>query len=55
MFKDTISKKRHAFSFLSFVFFILVSISTLAQEKKPKVALVLSGSGAKGVAHIPLL
>jgi len=26
-----------------------------AQEKKPKVALVLSGGGAKGVAHIPTL
>lgn len=26
-----------------------------AQEKKPKVVLVLSGGGAKGVAHIPLL
>lgn len=26
-----------------------------AQEQKPKVALVLSGGGAKGIAHIPLL
>lgn len=26
-----------------------------AQEKKPKVAVVLSGGGAKGIAHIPLL
>ena len=26
-----------------------------AQEKKPKVALVLSGGGAKGIAHIPVL
>jgi len=26
-----------------------------AQDEKPKVALVLSGGGAKGVAHIPLL
>ncbi|QFZ54134.1 patatin [Oceanihabitans sp. IOP_32] len=26
-----------------------------SQEKKPKVALVLSGGGAKGVAHIPVL
>ena len=25
------------------------------QEKKPKIAVVLSGGGAKGVAHIPLL
>jgi len=28
---------------------------TYSQEKKPKVALVLSGGGAKGIAHIPLL
>ena len=28
----------------------------LSQDKeKPKVALVLSGGGAKGIAHIPLL
>lgn len=27
----------------------------ISQEKKPKVVLVLSGGGAKGVAHIPLL
>ncbi|WKK66684.1 patatin-like phospholipase family protein [Lutimonas zeaxanthinifaciens] len=26
-----------------------------SQEEKPKVALVLSGGGAKGIAHIPLL
>ncbi len=26
-----------------------------AQDRKPKVALVLSGGGAKGIAHIPLL
>ena len=26
-----------------------------AQQEKPKVALVLSGGGAKGIAHIPLL
>ncbi len=43
-----------------FKFFILltVMISTQlihSQNKKPKVALVLSGGGAKGVAHIPTL
>jgi len=27
----------------------------IAQNKKPKIALVLSGGGAKGVAHIPVL
>lgn len=35
--------------------FLGLSTSSLAQEKKPKVALVLSGGGAKGIAHIPLL
>lgn len=35
-------------SFLSFQFMF-------AQQKKPKVALVLSGGGAKGIAHVPLL
>ena len=44
--------------FLKFLFltcFITFSINTFSQEKKPKVALVLSGGGAKGIAHIPLL
>lgn len=35
--------------------FILLTVDGLAQQKKPKVALVLSGGGAKGIAHIPLL
>jgi NTE family protein len=36
---------------------ILFSISLVgfAQETKPKIALVLSGGGAKGIAHVPLL
>lgn len=33
----------------------LIPYSPQAQEKKPKVALVLSGGGAKGIAHIPVL
>lgn len=33
----------------------LLTLATYAQEKKPKVALVLSGGGAKGIAHIPVL
>lgn len=39
------------------VFFFLLSLPQIifSQEKKPKVVLVLSGGGAKGVAHIPLL
>ena len=32
-----------------------MSFSIWSQDKKPKVALVLSGGGAKGVAHIPVL
>lgn len=40
---------------LALIFMISHSQRTMAQEKKPKVALVLSGGGAKGIAHIPLL
>ncbi|WP_243636337.1 patatin-like phospholipase family protein [Flavobacterium aquariorum] len=40
--------------FLLFIF-LIVSQSIFSQEKKPKVVLVLSGGGAKGIAHIPLL
>lgn len=40
-----------------FVFLFLLSLSqnVFSQEKKPKVVLVLSGGGAKGIAHVPLL
>jgi NTE family protein len=40
-----------------FAFLFLLSLPQIifSQEKKPKVVLVLSGGGAKGVAHIPLL
>lgn len=40
--------------YLVFLFIILFQIS-FSQEKKPKVALVLSGGGAKGIAHISTL
>ncbi len=40
---------------LLFLFLLAVPISIFAQEKKPKVVLVLSGGGAKGLAHIPVL
>lgn len=33
----------------------MVAFTSVSQERKPKVALVLSGGGAKGIAHIPLL
>ncbi|OBQ54164.1 patatin-like phospholipase family protein [Tamlana sp. s12] len=37
------------------ILIICIQFPINAQEKKPKVALVLSGGGAKGVAHIPVL
>jgi NTE family protein len=37
------------------LFFITLPQIIFAQEKKTKVVLVLSGGGAKGIAHIPLL
>ena len=41
---------------LLFIFFtFVVSTQVFAQDKKPKVALVLSGGGAKGIAHIRVL
>ena len=42
-------------SLLIFSFALIYPQVNVAQEKKPKVVLVLSGGGAKGVAHIPLL
>lgn len=44
-------------TFLFIVLFFVISMNhlLLAQEEKPTIALVLSGGGAKGVAHIPLL
>ncbi len=38
-----------------FLIFLLSLPNITAQNKKPKVALVLSGGGAKGIAHIPTL
>ncbi len=40
-----------------FAFFLYFTISNLvyAQEKRPKIGLVLSGGGAKGIAHIGIL
>ena len=46
-------KKSLFFILAIFTFFYCQHLS--AQEEKPKVALVLSGGGAKGIAHIPLL
>lgn len=41
--------------FLLITLLFLIPQINYSQEKKPKVVLVLSGGGAKGVAHIPLL
>ena len=40
-----------------FIIFILSSLlgSVFAQSRRPRVAVVLSGGGAKGVAHIGAL
>ncbi|TDD78507.1 patatin-like phospholipase family protein [Flavobacterium caseinilyticum] len=46
--------KKTAYLFV-LLFSLLLSQFIFAQEKKPKVVLVLSGGGAKGIAHIPLL
>jgi len=37
------------------LFFLGLSISLMAQEKRPKIGLALSGGGAKGIAHIGVL
>ena len=36
-------------------FFLLVPMLLFAQKKQPKIGLVLSGGGAKGLAHIGIL
>lgn len=46
--------KRHL-QIIIISFFVLVPFLNYSQNKKPKVALVLSGGGAKGIAHIPTL
>ena len=46
--------KKYLFFFLAILFSTFCQ-KLSAQEEKPKVALVLSGGGAKGIAHIPLL
>lgn len=53
MYNGFFIKRFLVYLFVSFS--ILWSSAVFSQEKKPKVALVLSGGGAKGIAHIPLL
>ena len=47
-------KKKSIYFFL-LLFCFLPKILFAQQDEKPKVALVLSGGGAKGIAHIPVL
>ena len=52
---NTFSKYNKKLLFLLFTFLFVSFQNIFAQEKKPKIALVLSGGGAKGIAHIPVL
>ena len=51
--KNTMLK--NIFTRLLFCSMLICTFNGFSQERKPKVALVLSGGGAKGIAHIPLL
>jgi len=48
---------RGTFSCFILIAFLLLSLNSIAQDsiKKPKIGLVLSGGGAKGLAHIGVL
>lgn len=47
--------KRNLFLKICFLLFFTIPQIQFAQVKKPKIALVLSGGGAKGIAHIPVM
>ena len=55
--ENRLLSKSFAICFLFSIFYFLFSSSTYAQDtlKKPKIGLVLSGGGAKGLAHIGVL
>lgn len=55
MIEQNIQQKRKYRYTFHLIFILLFSFSVIAQENKPKVALVLSGGGAKGIAHISVL
>ncbi len=46
---------KYPLGFVLILLFFLAPIFAFSQQEKPKVALVLSGGGAKGLAHIPVL
>ena len=55
-FKNLVSIRSHVLRICLLSLYILPTLNALSQEEiKPKVALVLSGGGAKGIAHIPVL
>lgn len=47
--------KPHWLSFFLLIVLLTIPQHHFSQNKKPKVALVLSGGGAKGIAHIPVI
>lgn len=47
--------KKHLFSILIITFSLLIPFCASAQQQRKKVGVVLSGGGAKGVAHIKAL
>lgn len=47
--------KPHRLTFCLLLVVLAVPQHHFSQHKKPKVALVLSGGGAKGIAHIPVI
>lgn len=55
MIHDENQNMKKSLFFILAIFVSLICQNLSAQEEKPKVALVLSGGGAKGIAHIPLL
>ena len=53
--RNSHSLKQLAVFILILFLFLFINNSIFGQDSKPKVALVLSGGGAKGIAHIPVL
>ena len=47
--------KKQIFSTLVFAMYLILPFSVYSQEQRKKVGVVLSGGGAKGVAHIKAL
>ena len=41
--------------YITFLILFLFSVNLVAQNERPKIGLVLSGGGAKGVAHVGIL